>query len=138
MCIYISGKVTPEVKASPWVIPGLDISPTPEQVFDSVCRLTGAKPADIRSKSRRREHATVRQVYCYMAKEKTKATLQEIGNVAGIDHTTVIHSCRRVRESIAANDWVVMPVYEKAKKYFDEFHVRNGENVSNSRKLSVT
>jgi len=57
------------------------------------------KMADMLSKRRSRSVARPRQVAMALAKELTRHSLPEIGDVfGGRDHTTVIHACRKVKE----------------------------------------
>jgi chromosomal replication initiator protein len=54
-----------------------------------------------RLKSRQRTIPVVRprQIVMYLAKEHTKLSLPQIGTqLAGLDHTTVLHGVRRIRE----------------------------------------
>ena len=57
-------------------------------------------PVDrLRSKTRKREVVMARQISMYMAKELTGQSLKSIGeSFGGRDHSTVIYSCRAVRD----------------------------------------
>ncbi len=53
--------------------------------------------SDLRGQSRRRNVVTARSVAMYLARTFTEQSLQQIGEYfGGRDHTTVMHSCRKV------------------------------------------
>jgi len=62
------------------------------------------KLSDLRSKSRKTIHVTVRDVIYCMARRLTGATLDEIGTYfGGRDHTTILHGCAQ-GESLIESD----------------------------------
>ena len=105
-------------KVSYWVYVGLELT-TPHDVFNAVCRLTGADPNAIKSNSRKRELAIVRQIYCYVACLATNATKSEIGEVIVRNHATVIHSCRKVKNNMEVKDPITMRTYEKVESILE-------------------
>ncbi len=57
--------------------------------------------ADMRSKKRTRSVAFPRQIAMYLSRELTESSLPKIGEeFGGRDHTTVIHACDKIIESI--------------------------------------
>ena len=83
----------------------------PEDVFCLVCKLTGADPEDVKSKSRKLNVVVVRQIYCMIAKELTNATMQEIGSVINRDYSTAIYSSKQAKNNIGAEDKPTMKVF---------------------------
>lgn len=56
---------------------------------------------DMKSKKRSQNFARPRQIAMYLTRKFTKHSLPEIGNAfGGKDHTTVLHSCKKVEEDI--------------------------------------
>jgi chromosomal replication initiator protein len=98
-----------------WIKPGLINTDSLEGILNEVCQLTGTKPDDIKSKSRKQETVIVRQVYCYVAREITGETMEKIGNVINREHATVVHSCKVVGDAVAVGDRRVMEVLEKVR-----------------------
>ena len=56
---------------------------------------------DLQSKSRKRIVAFPRQICMYLARKHTELPLAEIGQAVNRDHSTVVHSVRKITESIA-------------------------------------
>jgi chromosomal replication initiator protein len=57
---------------------------------------------ELRSRSRSREALLPRQVGMYLARQLTDLSLQQIGAYfGGRDHSTVLHACRKVEETLA-------------------------------------
>jgi len=60
---------------------------------------------EIISQNRRREVAHPRQVMMYLMREEMKCSYPLIGSrLGGRDHTTVIHACNKISESLKKND----------------------------------
>jgi chromosomal replication initiator protein len=57
----------------------------------------------LRSKTRKREIVEARQIYCKLAKKRTKYTLEQIGSAINKDHATVLHSVRTCNNLIETN-----------------------------------
>ena len=58
-------------------------------------------PEDLISPSRRREITVPRQIAIYLTREMTTMSLPQIGAAFGKrDHTTVLHACKLVEESL--------------------------------------
>lgn len=72
-------------------------APTLKQIVEQTARHFGLKAADLKSGSRRRSVVVARDTAIYLARRLTKKSLQEIGDYfGGRDHTTVLHSCRKL------------------------------------------
>lgn len=71
---------------------------TTHQVLLDVCKKTGFKPEDLYLRSRVRELVEARFIYFRRAREVTTASLEEIGDVLGLDHATVLYGIRKARE----------------------------------------
>jgi chromosomal replication initiator protein len=78
---------------------------TIEQIQRRVAEHFDVRVADMTSKRRPASIAFPRQVAMYLARELTKASLNEIGDAfGGRDHGTVLHACKLVRKRMAEQD----------------------------------
>jgi chromosomal replication initiator protein len=78
---------------------------TIEQIQRRVAEHFDVRVADMTSKRRPASIAFPRQVAMYLARELTKASLNEIGEAfGGRDHGTVLHACKLVKKRIAEQD----------------------------------
>jgi chromosomal replication initiator protein len=78
---------------------------TIEQIQRRVAEHFDVRLADMTSKRRPANIAFPRQVAMYLARELTKASLNEIGDAfGGRDHGTVLHACKLVRRRMKEQD----------------------------------
>src|SRR5712672_1022298 len=78
---------------------------TIEQIQRRVAEHFDVRLADMTSKRRPASIAFPRQVAMYLARELTKASLNEIGDAfGGRDHGTVLHACKLVKKRMAEQD----------------------------------
>lgn len=74
---------------------------TIETIIDAVTGFYNVKLSDLQSKSRSRSISIPRQVCMYLARQKTRYSLEEIGGYfGGRDHTTVMHAIKSVEEKV--------------------------------------
>ncbi len=67
----------------------------------SVAEFFGIRPEEMRAKRRTKGVAFPRQVAMYLSRELTDASLPRVGEeFGGRDHTTVMHACQRVRDTL--------------------------------------
>ena len=70
---------------------------TIDEIIESVCQHYNVTPANINSRSRKKDFVMARQVAVYLAQKYTKLPASRIGRlVGGRDHSTVIYSCNQV------------------------------------------
>ena len=80
-------------------------SVTIEQIQRRVAEQFDVRVADMTSKRRPASIAFPRQVAMYLARELTKASLNEIGEAfGGRDHGTVLHACKLVKKRMTEQD----------------------------------
>jgi chromosomal replication initiator protein len=80
---------------------------TIEQIQRRVAEHFDVRIADMTSKRRPANIAFPRQVAMYLARELTKASLNEIGDAfGGRDHGTVLHACKLVKRRMTEQDSV--------------------------------
>ena len=78
---------------------------TIEQIQRRVAEHFDIRLADMTSKRRPANIAFPRQVAMYLARELTKASLNEIGDAfGGRDHGTVLHACKLVKKRMSEQD----------------------------------
>ncbi len=78
---------------------------TIEQIQRRVAEHFDVRLADMTSKRRPASIAFPRQVAMFLARERTKASLNEIGDAfGGRDHGTVLHACKLVKKRMAEQD----------------------------------
>ncbi len=78
---------------------------SPEVIRDRTAAEWGVKPQDLTSKRRTRELTVPRQVAMYLIRELTDESLNRIGQTfGGRDHSTVIHSIRKVEETMEQDE----------------------------------
>ncbi|MDI9596449.1 MAG: helix-turn-helix domain-containing protein, partial [Atribacterota bacterium] len=81
------------------------------------------KPSILLSKKRSKNIVTARHIAMYLTKELTDYSLTVIGDsFGGKDHTTVIHSCNKIKEQIKTD--------KKLKYSIDKIinQIQNGPN----------
>ena len=90
--------------------------PTLREIATASARFFSLKLSEVRSPSRRRPVVTARGVAMYLARRWTDNSLDEIGDYFnGRDHTTVMHSCRRV-ELLLKTDPAIQEAIEQLKQ----------------------
>jgi chromosomal replication initiator protein len=78
---------------------------TIEQIQKRVAEHFDVRLADMTSKRSPANIAFPRQVAMYLARELTKASLNEIGEAfGGRDHGTVLHACKLVKKRMGEQD----------------------------------
>lgn len=74
------------------------------QIQKTVCDFYKIKLVDIKSKNRSKNIALPRHVASYLCREYTSTSLPEIGRAfGGRDHTTVMHSVKKIKKEIEIN-----------------------------------
>ncbi len=80
-----------------------DFLPSPALIIQEVCKFYNIEEQDIRGNSRSRDTAQARQIAMYLIRAITGMSLSEIGKEFGKDHTTVLHSIRRISDEAVKN-----------------------------------
>jgi chromosomal replication initiator protein len=77
---------------------------SPDRLLAAIAQHYRVSLEDLRGKSRRPQVVWARQVAMYLLRAETDRSLLQIGALlGGRDHTTVLHGCTRVGETLAAN-----------------------------------
>ena len=107
--VSLNARITPEIAQKELcdMLSSHGARTTMLSVEQVVCELCGVKPADLRSKSRRKQVSTARMLAMYLAREHTTSALSEIGDYfGGRSHSTVIAAKRKVKGWIKSNEGV--------------------------------
>jgi chromosomal replication initiator protein len=73
-------------------------------VVDKVARYFDIDQASIYEKTRRKEIVKPRQIIMYLLREDFQVSYPAIGKkLGGRDHTTVIHSCEKIKNELKSN-----------------------------------
>ena len=72
---------------------------TPEYIVEKTASFYSLSPEDILSKGKTKNIAAARQIATYLMRKLTTLTLEEIGTVLNRDHSTILHSIRKIEES---------------------------------------
>ncbi len=68
-----------------------------QQIIDAVIRVYNVRVSDLHSKRRHKSITLPRQICMYVARSKTRFSLEEIGDFfGGRDHTTVMHAIKTI------------------------------------------
>ena len=73
-------------------------------VVDKIARYYDIDPSSIYEKTRRKEVVKPRQLIMYILREDFQVSYPAIGQkLGGRDHTTVIHSCEKIKNDVKGN-----------------------------------
>ena len=84
----------------------------PEFIIDKVADFYDISPEDVIGKGKTKDVANARQISTYLIRKLTGQTLEQIGEVMGRDHTTVLHSIRKVEENLQNDPKLVDAVHD--------------------------
>lgn len=85
-----------------------------DDFIDELCAIFEVNRKDLVSKSRESHLVTIRQMFFFIARIKTAATLKRLGMMMGDrDHTTVIHSSKAVQDFLDTKDEIFLCYWEK-------------------------
>jgi hypothetical protein len=101
-----------------------------QQILEVIEQITEVKKSDIFSTKRYKKIMFARHLYCYFAKEKTNATLMEIGNSINRHHSTVINSLKLISDMIYIDD-------EVTKEYLDKINATILTKFEQPQKLQI-
>ncbi len=88
-----------------------------ESILELVCEYFNVSADLVRGQTRKRHIVVARQISMYLAKEHTDCSLKKIGSHFGNrDHSTVIYSCRTVRDLMDTDEAFLASVNEVEKR----------------------
>lgn len=78
---------------------------TLDYIVDTVCEYTNVTHQDINGKSRKKDIVLARQTVMYLAQKMTNLPATRIGRlIGGRDHSTVIHSCKKMEKALQKDE----------------------------------
>lgn len=82
-----------------------DAPVTLDYIVDTVCEFTNVTHQDINGKSRKKDFVMARQIVMYLAQTMTNIPATRVGRlIGGRDHSTVLHSCRKIEKGMKDDD----------------------------------
>lgn len=73
-------------------------------IMDTVCEHMNVTPQDINGKSRKKDIALARQIVMYLAQKRTNMPASRLGRlIGGRDHSTVLHSQKKIEKELKTN-----------------------------------
>ncbi len=78
--------------------------PTPSLIIKQVCKFYSVDEATLRGTQKNRGITESRQMAMYLIRKLTNLSLPDIGKEFGRDHSTVLHSIRKVEAAVKAGD----------------------------------
>ena len=78
--------------------------PTPSLIISQVCKFYNVDEIILRGSQRTKNVAEARQIAMYLIRKLTDLSLPDIGQEFAKDHTTVLHSIRKVESDLAKGD----------------------------------
>ena len=78
--------------------------PTPSLIISQVCKFYNVDEAILRGSQRTKNVAVARQIAMYLIRKLTNLSLPDIGVEFAKDHTTVLHSIRKVESDLKKGD----------------------------------
>lgn len=79
------------------------VLPTPQLIISEISAYYNISESVIRGTARDKTTAEARQMAMYLIRKLTNLSLEDIAMEFGKDHSTVIHSTRKMETSIATN-----------------------------------
>lgn len=86
-------------------------------ILKSVSEVTGIPAEKIQGMERFKKTMEARHLFCYFAKQKTNATLLQIGNMINRHHSTVINSLQLISDMIDIGDEQTINSIQKIDDY---------------------
>ena len=78
--------------------------PTPSLIISQVCKFYNVDEIILRGSQRTKNVAEARQIAMYLIRKLTNLSLPDIGQEFAKDHTTVLHSIRKVESDLSKGD----------------------------------
>ena len=78
--------------------------PTPSLIISQVCKFYSIDEATLRGTQRNKAVVEARQVAIYLIQKMTNLSTTDIGNEFNKDHTTIMHSAKKVEMALKDGD----------------------------------
>jgi len=108
----------------PYLFCGLSAIPSDlEIILGNICRVADISKDKVQSKSRKAEYVLVRQVYSYVARQITKRSFREIGELVGVSHSNTLQAVNKVENYIKTKDFKTVNLLQKVENL--NFNTKN-------------
>jgi chromosomal replication initiator protein len=77
-----------------------------DKILEDVCNYYNLKIDFVKSNDRYQHLVNARQLYCYLCRNYTVASLSEIGNLINRDHSTVVWSVNKIKDFIDVDKYI--------------------------------
>lgn len=110
-------------------------------LVDIIATVSGVEKKNIIGKERYRKFVIPRYIFGYIAKRRYGYTFEQIGEVLGTHHSTVIYSVGKVKDLLDINDDYLVPMYNEVVEAIDRISAEpvkvvvefdNNEDVNNA------
>lgn len=107
-------------------------------IIDQLCMTDTGK--SIKSKTRERKVVCYRQVFCKIMKESKRYTLESIGDMMHIDHSSVLYGANKMNMFLQGKDRIAEPIYDSCITMLTKKYIEKHEGLlrSNAEKESDT
>jgi chromosomal replication initiator protein len=92
---------------------------TPDEIVEEVARYYNFNTDALRGRGRTKEIALSRQIAMYLAREETQASLPQIGEALGRDHTTVLYGYDKINQQIEEDDGLRRDILAIRERLYD-------------------
>jgi len=72
-----------------------------ESILEHVCGYYGISETEVKGKKRQRHIVKARQVYFYLSRKYSRASLMAMAELLNRDHATAIHGIRKVEDELS-------------------------------------
>jgi len=96
------------------------------EIASEVCRVCHVTMQDLMSRRRNKEAVNARQMYFWIARNKTGASFPHMAEVIDKDHSTAINAIKLSRNRFNESDWIVK--LEEALHALGYHHSQGGTN----------
>lgn len=90
----------------------MSIRQFPSVIIQRAATISGYGIEEITGKRRQRELTMVRHCAIWLMKRNTGLTQAEIGRYFNMDHTSIIHACKKVEDYLQTKDELYLPIHE--------------------------
>lgn len=124
------------MKLSPYTAPGIiSFTPLLEALLREICAVYGVKVSDIKGKCKKRQYASVRQVYAYAATlHYPNLSKTSIGRAINNDHSTIVNNELKGLQRIMTEQKYRTGYNQVRRRLFPTVDELTADKIANSSK----
>jgi chromosomal replication initiator protein len=92
---------------------------TPQEILDEVAQYYNLEADLLRGRGRSKKVARSRQIAMYLAREETRASLPQIGQALGRDHTTILYGYEKISQQIEEDDSLRREILSIRERFYN-------------------